>query len=283
MKRPLLYLLLTIILASGCLLHPGRSTAVDLNGTWRLYDVELRPNESGKHSFSEEASLKQLVKKGNVICFFENGTYTELKGEGEYKSGRFTYEAGKNLLQLLTGEKDMNPMEVNMETNKNGKGLLLLQNKQSSFILKFIKEGKAPNDFHDAPFYSSNNQWRVKPTAPEDSTQLINRLTAYIKHVALILKAAKEEKQNIVSFEFSQGPIKIYNGGIGIHPFALVPESWKNSFYNEGDALLAYQMYQHYLRTASYRGAGTGDWVEDDYTILLSIYADLTAASNNKQ
>lgn len=114
-----------------------------------------------------------------------------------------------------------------------------------------------------------------KPKAAEDSTQQLNRLTNYIKHVALVLKSAKEDKQPVVSFQFSQGPVKIYNGGIGIHPFALVAESWKAGFYNGTEARSAYDIYRNYLQKSSYNGAGTGDWVEDDYTILLSMYADL--------
>lgn len=56
------------------------------------------------------------------------------------------------------------------------------------------------------------------------------RLTNNIKHVALILKTAKEDKLPVASFQFSQGPVKIYNGGIGIHPLAFVPQSWKAVF-----------------------------------------------------
>lgn len=44
----------------------------------------------------------------------------------------------------------------------------------------------------------------------------------------------------------------------------------------EEEAAAAYQVYESYLRKNSYRGGGTGDWVEDDYNILLSIYAGLT-------
>ncbi len=79
-----------------------------------------------------------------------------------------------------------------------------------------------------------------------------------------------------MSFEYSQGPIKIYNGGIGIHPYDIVPQSWKDSFYNEEEAITTYRLYESYLRKNDYRGGGTGNWVEDDYNILLSIYAGLT-------
>lgn len=209
-----------------------------------------------------------------MLCFFEDGTYTSLKGENSYNTGRF--ELHKNLLQFLANGEGAKSFEViTGDAGKNGKPGLSVQNKEQGVVLKYLKTTGSPADFHDAPFYPDNNLWRIKPKRAEDSLQKLNRLTNYIKHVALILKAANEEKQPVVSFQFSQGPIKIYNGGIGIHPFALVPESWKAGFYNEADARSAYDIYQNYLRKNNYNGAGTGNWVEDDYTILLSIYADL--------
>ena len=259
-----------MILTSGCLLNSRKNTADSLNGTWRLYDIE--PQGSGS-SFSEIANLKRLVKDGNVLSFFRDGSYTELNGDGDYKSGRFSFS--KRMLQRGDGQQESGPVEVQFDRTKNGKQILSLLNTEHKVALKYIKDADEGTDYRDAPFYTANNLWRLKPNAPEDSSQQVARLTNYLKHVALILKAAKESKGDVVSFEFSQGPVKIYNGGIGIHPFEVVPQGWKNSFYTEAEALSAYRKYQDYLRTSSYKGAGTGDWVEDDFNILLSIYADL--------
>jgi hypothetical protein len=266
-----------LLFVSGCLLK--QNTKTSLYGTWRLYDVEPQLENSGGLSFSEQASLKQIVKDGNQLCFFEDGSYTELKGEGEYKTGKFGYSEGKNALQFVTNDKETTPVEAKLETNDKGRQVLSLLNGQQNLIFKFMKVSDAPKNVQDAPFYAGNNLWRIKPQAPENEEQQTNRLTNYMKHVALILKAAKEGKQDIVSFEFSQGPIKIYNGGIGIHPYEIVPESWKKTFYNDADAHSAYQLYERYLRTGSYKGAATGEWVEDDYNILLSMYAGLTEKS----
>ena len=42
-----------------------------------------------------------------------------------------------------------------------------------------------------------------------------------------------------MSFTFSQGPIQVYKGGIGILPINAVPVLWKRTFYNEADAATA--------------------------------------------
>jgi hypothetical protein len=283
MKKLLFYFFLPF-LTTGCLLNSKQNAGNSLHGTWRLYDIEPKAGETGGASFTEMATLKRLVKEGSVLCFFKDGNYTELKGNGDYQTGRFAYSAGKSTVQLIREQNAADPMEVKFENTKNGRQMLSLFNAQHNLVLKFMKEAGEGKDDREAPFYPTNNLWRIKPKAQEDSARQLSRLTNYLKHVALVLKAAKESKGTVVSFEFSQGPVKIYNGGIGIHPYGIVPESWKNTFFNEADAAATYRRYQDYLRTSSYKGAGTGDWVEDDYNILLSMYADLQQeTSKNSQ
>jgi hypothetical protein len=88
------------------------------------------------------------------------------------------------------------------------------------------------------------------------------------------LKSSEERKEGTISFTFSLGPVKILNGGIGIHLFDNISEEWKNTYFNENQALSAYQIYEKYLRKSVYNGANSGDWVHDDRLILESIYAD---------
>ena len=144
--------------------------------------------------------------------------------------------------------------------------------------MKFIKESEPLKDFKNDPFYASNNVWRIKPTEPESSIQLKKRLTNYFKHLSLILKSAKDRNQTVVSFEFSQGPVQIYNGGIGIYDYSLLPEYWKESFFDEVDVSASYRVYEKYLNSNTYKGVSIGDWIEDDYNIILSIYADFSEA-----
>ena len=272
MSRYLLYSF-TLLALVGCRYTGKQNVESSLTGTWRLYDIEPVKEASGGASFTELASLKQVVQQGHLFSFFEDGRYTELKGADVYKAGKYSYQKEEGWLQF---EDEKRPaLKANTGSGKNGKEVLSLQNSQQHLTLKFIREGERGNDFRESPFYPANNLWRVKPAQPESQSQQLARLTNYIKHVALVLKASKGSKQAVVSFEYSQGPIKIYNGGIGIHPYQIVPQSWKNGFYSEEEALAAYNLYESYLKKNSYRGGGTGDWVEDDYNILLSIYAGL--------
>ena len=155
--------------------------------------------------------------------------------------------------------------------------MLTLSDKEKNLAFKFIRQPGILADIKSDPFYADNNQWRMRPSHREDSMAITARLTNYFKHLALVLKAAKDNKQDVVSFQFSQGPVKIYNGGIGIHPYSIIPANWKNTFYDEKDAYVAYRIFEKYLETSgSYKGAASGDWVQDDYNILLVIYSDIS-------
>jgi hypothetical protein len=244
-----------------------------LTGSWQLFDVVLQDETDA--SFSSAVNLKAKVKEGAVLSFFDDKSYSELEGPGTFTSGTWTAE-GDDALALSGSGKGTRNALIKEEETSAGKPYDVLLVERGSLVLKYRKITEPLKLYRDDPFYKTNNQWRTKPSKPESTRELTQRMAGYFKHLALVLKAAKDRKQDVVSFAFSKGPVKIYNGGIGIYPYELVPEEWKNSFYNDSSARAAFSLYENYLRTTSYKGAGIGDWVEDDYNILISIYADFS-------
>lgn len=269
------------VFLNSCLFNFKKNKEHALYGTWRLYDIELLNNtQVSGDSFSTAASLKRIVKDGAIFCFFENGEYTEIKADSEFKFGKWKPSEDFKSIHIIDSGRATGPIGFTLESNENNREMLTLSISEKNIKLIFIKESESLPDFTNDPFYYTNNQWRLKPLQPESPKQLSNRLTNYIKHTALILKAAQDRKQDIVSFEYSQGPIKIYNGAIGIHPDNRVSVNWIHSFYDEVDAKTAYIKYEKYLENSRYKGAGTGNWIVDDYNILLSMYAELGSLEN---
>lgn len=270
-----------IVLFAACRIGNHLNPKDSLPGVWQLSDVSGLDNTSRSGvSFEEEARRKEMVKDGLMMALFEDGTYSEFRGTEGMKTGKWEYKSEDEALYFTDAGKKTEPLPVHIEKNNYGKEIMTLTQKAQGLNLRLAKDGVALKEFVDDPFYPANNQWRSKPSKPETAEELTKRFAAYLKHIALVLKAAQERKQDIVSFEFSKGPVKIYNGGIGAYSCDMVPQSWKDCFYNEDDAQKACQLYEHYLRTTSYHGSGTGNWVEDDYNILLTIYAGLTHSSS---
>ncbi|MBS1511887.1 MAG: hypothetical protein JST86_13655 [Bacteroidetes bacterium] len=270
MKRIILYSTV-ILLCSSCGFNFSNSKA-SLPGTWLLYDAT--PGKSD-HDFSTEANLKQQVSDGDQYCFFSDGSYTEITGKTNYTAGTWKMSGKDDALIITPFGAAPKQLHIALTVTADKKERFSLELSHNGITMKFVKEYVAMDDMKNDPYYKDNNTWRIKPAHAETDTEITERLANYIKHMALILKAANDRKQQVVSFERSMGPIKIYNGGIGIHSFGIVPDSWKQCFYNDADALKAYDMYNQSLTSSSYRGASSGSWFVDDYNIMLSVYNEI--------
>lgn len=217
-------------------------------GSWQLYDITPK-NDSGV-DFSTTANLKKGVKEGAILSFFEDKSYSELEGSGNFKSGKWEVDKFNNTISLTDQKSKTRNVNFTSEKNQKNKRFNTLQMEKGDAIFKFIKAGDALKNCKDDPFYAANNQWRTKPVALESTKELNKRMANHFKHLALLLKAVKERKEDIVSFEFSKGPVKIYNGAIGIYPYEIVPQDWKNTFYNDSSAHAAYNLFETYLKTS---------------------------------
>ena len=245
-----------------------------LIGNWQLFDLSNNnaDEKDGEDNLLKAARSKEMIKEGLVLSLFQDGTYTDIRGNGNYATGKWEYDDEKKVLRFNNSAK-FSTVPVKQEIINNQQ-TIELSNYSHGQQLKFLQINKPLKDFHEDPFYFKNNLWRIKPAAKETKEQLQERLANYFKHLAYILKSADERKQNVVSFQFSLGIVKIYNGGIGIYPLTIIPKTWMDTYYDNTDATSAYYMFSYYLTNHSYGGAGIGNWIEDDYNILLGIYGD---------
>ncbi len=277
MQYRLLIFFIIIVFVSGCNGFGGNDNDVStksLLGTWRLFNLENSDSSNTQNieKLLTEADNNEIVKQGMLLSFFKDGTYTEVQGLGYYRTGKWKYSRKEKIIYFsdsaATRALKVIPQTINKRQTITLTSTLIQKN------LKFARDAEPLKEFDEDPFYFKNNTWRMKPLQSEIHDQLVKRLGNYFRHLLYILKSSKERKKAVVSFEFSQGLVRIYNGGIGIMPYGAVSKNWIDTYYNEANAQEAYMAFQKYLTTNSYRGASIGDWIEDDYNILLSIYGD---------
>jgi hypothetical protein len=277
-KIPLLIIILSLI--TGCLekkqdkkIMPKRKNV--LYGTWVVSDASSTTNSITEDKLLKEAKDNKIVQKGIMLSIFPDATFTEFKGVGTYTYGKWRFGANNKYILLYDSINKIDTFFIKREKTETNNVITLL-NKTNAVELSFLQVAEVLNDYKEDPFYHANNLWRIKPLSKESPEKIHDRLGNYFKHLAYILKAASERKQQAVSFEYSQGIVKIYDGGIGINPLNIVPESWAKTFYRDEDAFIAYKMFEAYLINGNnYKGAVTGDWYKDDYKILTSIYGDV--------
>jgi len=245
-------------------------------GSWRLSDINETGIVKNQDPLLASAKYKKTVQEGLIFSFYPNGTFTTISGTGTYEYGKWNFVNNKKAVYIVSNiSKDT--LSIKPDT-QNEQALLYVTQKNKNIKKTFSRAADIEilTDFESDPYHTNNNTWRIKPAKAESPQQIQDRLGNYIKHLAYILKQASDQKLRSVSFEFSQGIIKIYNGGIGINPTEAVPLTWVNTYYSNEQALMAYKMFEAYLRSSSsYKGASSGEWYKDDYNILTSIYGDL--------
>lgn len=271
--RNLLYLSLILLVITACSgndFDPEKG----IYGIWRMSEsIDKHSREKSDDPLLDEAKKLEDVKEGHVLSIFPDNSFTELIGKGNYSFGTWKWLESGKVIQFSHSDKKKATYNVEFNALDTNNVQVNLSNSTKQFI--FLKEAKLLKNFKEEPFYVENNLWRNKAIAHENKAQLMERLGNYFKHMLYLLKAADERQLEVISFEYSLGIIQIYNGGIGIHEMQVIPQEWKDTYYDQENLQEVYDLYRNYLEKDSYRGAGTSNWVKDDYTILLSIYNDL--------
>jgi hypothetical protein len=203
-----------------------------------------------------------------LLSFFQDSTFTEIARTGQYRKGTFTLS--EETLSLHFDEND-EKFKVNFDTLSSVHRVLLMTDR-NGHQSQFVENAFPLKKFEEDPYYHTNNTWRIKPASPESPVQIQRRLTNYLKHSGTIFKAATARNQSSISWMFSRGIIRIYDRGIGSVGPDDLPDPWVNCFYSKEDAMKAYDLFNSYLRSYKSNGESTGDWVVDNYNILMSVH-----------
>ncbi|MEO6287797.1 MAG: hypothetical protein ABIN80_17325 [Dyadobacter sp.] len=286
-KLIILFIIITMMQHHGIIYRTGKRDAIrlgrdalkdavlprssNLNGSWRLTEVnDSDPAMTGQAHVEFQRPPKN---QDLMMSFFQDGTFTQIKDNGEYSFGTWSYDSLTESV-FLTSNKKTEEIRTAFGVGVNGLRMLTFEFSQDNSI-SLIENARRSDQFKEDPFYAENNKWRLKPTENENERQIRDRLKNYILHNIRILKAAGAREQVYVSKEFSEGIIKFYNVGIGVVERKKIPQTWINSFYSRENALQAYGMFEDYLRYSDHKKHATGNWVRDDSNILTDIHNGL--------
>src|SRR5215211_4483410 len=172
--------LFIVLVIASCKSKSNATTEKSIAGTWHLYDIEQLESK-GDDAFSRNARLKKTVKEGAILCLFEDGTYSDVKGNGAFKTGKWKLSQENKSISFIDSGRALVPVTMDVEKKPNGKQVLTLFFEERNMAYKFVKESESLKDISSDPFYGSNNQWRIKPKQSEDSIALTRRLTNYLK------------------------------------------------------------------------------------------------------
>jgi hypothetical protein len=247
-----------------------------LMGAWKIaVNPLLNGTTSDDAYFENDEQMEPVKAKTDLWAFYPDGNYTSIDDKFNYLHGTWKFVNNKKSIEINTGA---DVATYNLKVIVGGYKLKLeLTDEINNIVKKFERHSDIPVDFKLDPFYASNNEWREKPASAENEAQIKNRLSNYIKHVSFILKTALENDQLSASFEFSEGIIKIYDGGIGVTEDKTIPSYWKAAFNNTDDAKKGLELFKKQLQNAAKKITGTGNWYIDDYNILANVYKKMNS------
>jgi hypothetical protein len=286
-KLIVLFIIITMMQHHGIIYRTGKRNPVRLgrdalkdavlprsgnfNGSWRLTEVnDSDPSMTGQAHVEFQKPPKN---QDLMMSFFQDGTFTQIKGDGAYSFGKWSYDSLSESV-FLTSNKKTEEIRAAFGIGINGLRMLTFEFSQDN-SMSLIENARKTDRYKDDPFYFENNKWRLKPLENENERQIRDRLKNYILHNIFILKAANAREQVYVSKDFSEGIIKFYNVGIGVVERKKISQSWIDSFYSRENAMVAYGIFEDYLRYGDHKKHVTGDWVRDDSNILTDIHNGL--------
>ena len=252
-----------------------------LQGTWFLTGVVKSKSIFGESEKQQQSNSDfEAMKQGLVMSFFDDAQFTFILKDGGYTAGKWELDTDQKRISLNYNKEVLTFTYSSKIEQQQWVIELEEENSENKLILKRI--AKPLKDYKQDQFYPANNLWRVHANEPESNEKLKARIANYVHHVALVFKSSTERKEGVISFTFSLGPIKLFDGNIGIYPFDQVPDAWKITFFNDEQANEAYKMYEYYLNNTVYKGKTTGKWIEDDRLVLENLHKAIQSNSVNQ-
>ena len=261
-------LLLFLVVSCG-----NNETVNEFPAVWRLVSNQKKKSSNiEKDPLLEEAKNHEAGQRGMLLAVFPDNTFTRLDENGFYDFGKWEWVEEGSRLRFI-GQQKTAEWDVNVKKQTESEAELTLENDQEAQVWQ--RQATMLKAYQEDEFYPSNNTWRIKPKKAENQKEIIERLWNFLRHTTYLLKAADLRNVQVVSFKHADGVVKIFSSGIGVQDWEYISDYWKSTFYNEEQAKLARILFKNYLRNYPYNGTGTGNWVKDDYFLMLHIYNDL--------
>ena len=190
------------------------------------------------------ASPNPSLTPENFIDLQKNGSYTSYLSGFDYG----TWKKDEKGIQLVNHKADKKFLKIIFF--KEGELVLDLSeilNNKSHHVFTGIPNNKIKEA--NNPFSKQNNQWRIRPSVPENSEQINKRLVNHFRYWEKYFQWAVDNNLNTVGVGSVNSPIKIYGNGFALIPYNELPEAWKNNFFDEGDCITAWQKLKTMMDT----------------------------------
>lgn len=146
---------------------------------------------------------------------------------------------------------------------------------KSETVLTFVSDAKRYKNAADDPFYIANNKWRIKPRASESDVAIKQRLKDNLRFFILFYRDVIARKSAAASFYGLPSCLEWYAGRISIQNKKEISQKWKDCFYNDVQAMKAYDMMDNVILKKITWPKNTTNWLKKNLFALEQIYQNL--------
>jgi hypothetical protein len=238
------------------------SVAVEdlLSQPWDMEDAD-RPHWD--ELFWDSAANK---RKYPGLSLFRDFSFTENARCG-IKMGR--WKLNKAIRTMELDFEDGSKKNLLIQEMSLSQLVLIWQKGEDPYTMKFSADGWIHKRSLEDPFYPANNNWRLKPSKPEDLEQLHRRLKNFVHFYALFFKDNYQRRQTDISFIGLPSCFVWYNGGIGMSPAIELDKKWIACFYSEEQAMQGYTILSDLIGRHELKWPDHADsWVSETQSVL---------------
>lgn len=199
-----------------------------LTKSWRLTEILLSDEYIETSSRLDQRKVEGQIANTYLLNLFPDSVFTKLV-KNNLIIGRWSYQ--NNLLILSMEETNDTFNLQKIETNKGYHFLHATFKNHGHYT--FVQEYNMLKDFKDDPYYPSNNLWRISAKEYETKKQLKERMINYLIHTKMLIQSSLKRENKKIRLGNSLGPIRIFDGGIGLRKKDAVPKEWLHTYFSD--------------------------------------------------
>lgn len=283
-KISLLCILLFSVVFFGC--NMFNSHRADITGNWRIENLQEKSAVDAMQKIDKKLAESFTVSDEDYVYYsflsFRNDSIFTLLMDNIYYSGKFTVANQGQEITLFC--KDNTVIRLGKMVAKNNqlkfwmmsdKDLLdsstSLKGMQPPYVLDLGKDSyKFKADEIDI-FSPGNNAWRKKPAHEETADQISKRLAANVKYIVGYLDYNYHSPKEIINVKDIRSPFRYASNGVALQPWEETPPEWKNIFYNDQDARIAYNMLSLAFNNRKIIVPKSENWIELNALIIKQV------------
>ncbi len=263
------WLVIVIICCTGCIHTPKGMLA----WRWRFEAVELPGAQAfinsikANYNDNDKVTMQRFFLDDKLVLRKDN-TF-DLVIFQKYLHGSWAYDEQSKMLSLTDSSVSNQPLMMRVDSISPVFLALRVDNTVitklvppyglDSTRLSFFRQRGRFDFFLSAdnnsfaseksdPYSKQNNLWRIKPTSPENDTQLTERVKNHLQFCKVFFEDIVNRNQSYASVHSFRTPLIISRNDIQLRNYYNIRNAWDESFYDTLQAQKGYVIFRNCMK-----------------------------------